>query len=111
MSDQFVSRDKVVSFTYSILDESGEIVEQSDMPISYVHGGKHDLFTKVVEAMDGCVVGDTVEVALTQITVKLDGEILFELLDSSLSSGKIGFFCYAEEGADFDNITVYRRGP
>ena len=50
MSDQFVSRDKVVSFTYSILDESGEIVEQSDMPISYVHGGKHDLFTKVVEA-------------------------------------------------------------
>jgi len=53
----------------------------------------------------------TVEVALTQITVKLDGEILFDLLDSSLSSGRIGFFCYAEEGADFDNITVYRRGP
>ena len=53
----------------------------------------------------------TVEVALTQITVKLDGDILFELLDSSLSSGRIGFFCYAEEGADFDNITVYRRGP
>ena len=65
MSDQFVSRDKVVSFTYSILDESGEIVEQSDMPISYVHGGKHDLFEKVEAAMDGCVVGDTVEVALT----------------------------------------------
>jgi hypothetical protein len=53
----------------------------------------------------------TVEVALTQITVKLDGEILFDLLDSSLSNGRIGFFCYAEQGADFDNITVYRRGP
>jgi len=53
----------------------------------------------------------TVEMALTQITVKLDGEVLFQLLDSSISSGRIGFFCYAEEGADFDNITVYRRGP
>ncbi len=53
----------------------------------------------------------TVEMALTQITVKLDGEKLFELLDASIPSGKIGFFCYAEEGADFDNITVYRRGP
>ncbi len=53
----------------------------------------------------------TVEMALTRITVKLDGEILFELLDSSIPSGQIGFFCYAEEGAEFDNITVYRRGP
>ena len=52
-----------------------------------------------------------VEMALTQITVKLDDEVLFQLLDSSISSGQIGFFCYAEEGADFDNITVYRRGP
>jgi FKBP-type peptidyl-prolyl cis-trans isomerase SlyD len=64
MSDQFVSRDKVVSFTYSIQDESGDTVEQSDMPISYVHGGKHDLFEKVVDEMDGCVVGDTVTVEL-----------------------------------------------
>ena len=64
MSDQFVSKDKVVSFTYSIQDESGETVEQSDMPISYVHGGKHDLFEKVVDEMDGCVVGDTVTVEL-----------------------------------------------
>ena len=65
MQDQFIGKDKVVSFTYSIQDESGEIVEQSDMPISYVHGGKHDLFAKVVDAIEGCVVGDTVEVALT----------------------------------------------
>ena len=28
MQDQFIGKDKVVSFTYSIQDESGEIVEQ-----------------------------------------------------------------------------------
>ncbi len=65
MTGQFVGQDKVVSFTYTIADETGEIIEQSDMPISYVHGGKHDLFDKVEEALEGSVVGDTVDVILT----------------------------------------------
>ena len=65
MTDQFVEKDKVVSFTYSIVDDSGDLLEQSDLPINYVHGGKHDLFDKVVEALDGCVINDTVEVSLT----------------------------------------------
>ena len=65
MSNQFVEQNKVVSFTYSIVDESGELLEQSDLPISYVHGCKHDLFEKVVDELEGCVVDDTVEVPLT----------------------------------------------
>ena len=56
---------KVVTFTYSISDDSGEILEQSDLPISYVHGGKHDLFEKVEEAMDGAAVGDSIDVRLS----------------------------------------------
>jgi FKBP-type peptidyl-prolyl cis-trans isomerase SlyD len=64
MNDQFVGPNKVVSFTYSIQDEAGDVIEQSDIPISYVHGGKHDLFDKVEAAMEGCVVGDTVQVSL-----------------------------------------------
>lgn len=65
MTGQFVENSKVVSFTYSIVDEDGALLEQSDLPISYVHGGKHELFEKVVEELDGCVVDDTVEVALS----------------------------------------------
>ena len=65
MTDQFVEQNKVVSFVYSIVDESGELLEQSDLPISYVHGGKHDLFEKVEQSLDGAVVNDTVEVSLT----------------------------------------------
>ena len=65
MSDQSVSQNKVVSFIYSIVDDSGELLEQSDIPISYVHGGKHDLFEKVEAGLDGCVAGDTIEVSLT----------------------------------------------
>jgi len=65
MADQIVGNNKVVSFTYSIVDASGELLEQSDLPISYVHGGKHDLFDKVVHELDGCVIDDTVDVSLT----------------------------------------------
>ena len=65
MTAQFVENNKVVSFSYSIVDEGGELLEQSDLPISYVHGGKHDLFDKVVQELDGCVIDDTVEVSLS----------------------------------------------
>lgn len=65
MTEQFVEQHKVVSFVYTIVDESGELLEQSDLPISYVHGGKHDLFEKVEQGLDGAVVNDTVEVSLT----------------------------------------------
>ena len=65
MTEQFVEQNKVVSFVYSIVDESGELLEQSDLPISYVHGGKHDLFEKVEQGLDGTVVNDTIEVSLT----------------------------------------------
>ena len=65
MTATTVSNGTVVAFTYSIQDEAGEIVEQSDLPINYVHGGKHDLFEKVEQALDGCVVGDSVRVSLT----------------------------------------------
>lgn len=65
MTEQFIGSGKVVSFTYSIVDEAGEIIEQSDLPISYVHGGQHDLFEKVEEELEGSVVGDTIEVSLT----------------------------------------------
>jgi FKBP-type peptidyl-prolyl cis-trans isomerase SlyD len=65
MTGQFIGPGKVVSFTYSIVDDSGSVIEQSDLPISYVHGGPHDLFEKVEQELDGSIVGDTVEVELT----------------------------------------------
>lgn len=65
MSEHIAGNGKVVTFTYTIYDETGEIIEQSDMPISYVHGGKHDLFEKVERSLEGAIIGDSVEVSLT----------------------------------------------
>jgi FKBP-type peptidyl-prolyl cis-trans isomerase SlyD len=59
-----VSRHKVVAITYSIIDNTGVILEQSDIPVYYVHRGPNDMFPDVEDALDGCELGESVEVVL-----------------------------------------------
>lgn len=63
MSDK-VEAQKVVSFTYQILDEAGAVQELSDLPMSYVHGMDEHVFPEIVEAMEGKKVGDEEKVKL-----------------------------------------------
>jgi FKBP-type peptidyl-prolyl cis-trans isomerase SlyD len=65
MSTAVVTRNKVVSVTYRIVNQAGETVEYRDLPVEYVHGGASDLFPKIEQALDGCRVGDHVQVTLT----------------------------------------------
>jgi FKBP-type peptidyl-prolyl cis-trans isomerase SlyD len=60
-----VKKDKVVSVTYTIVDQQGETFEHTDIPVSYVHGGKSDLFEQIEQALEGKQLGDRVEVKLT----------------------------------------------
>jgi FKBP-type peptidyl-prolyl cis-trans isomerase SlyD len=60
-----VARNKVVSVTYTITDESGDVVEQIDVPVSYLHGREGGLFLKIERALEGKGVGDQVEVSLS----------------------------------------------
>ena len=64
MSEAVVSKHKVVSIVYQIRNEAGDIMEQIDYPVSYVHGGPSDLIQKVESALEGAAVGDSVEVVL-----------------------------------------------
>jgi FKBP-type peptidyl-prolyl cis-trans isomerase SlyD len=62
MTDQRVSRNKVVQFTYTISDDDGNVIEQVDLPVQYVHGGSDmGLIERVERALDGARVGDKVE--------------------------------------------------
>jgi FKBP-type peptidyl-prolyl cis-trans isomerase SlyD len=65
MSEQKVEENKVVSLTYVILDETGAVLEQYDLPISYVHGNNSNMYPKVAEALEGAKVGDEIEVILS----------------------------------------------
>jgi FKBP-type peptidyl-prolyl cis-trans isomerase SlyD len=56
---------KVVYITYSIRDVSGDVLEQSDIPIGYVHGGGGTLLPKVEQALEGAQVGAMIQVTLS----------------------------------------------
>lgn len=65
MSDLKVEKHKVVSFTYSILNEDGSVEEQNDIPTDYVHGSNENIFPAVMsEALEGASVGETKEILL-----------------------------------------------
>ncbi len=65
MSGQQVQAGKVVSLTYSVTDEAGEVVERVDLPVDYVHGRDSGLFEKIEQALQGKGPGDEVAVTLT----------------------------------------------
>ncbi|MCW8853518.1 MAG: FKBP-type peptidyl-prolyl cis-trans isomerase [Gammaproteobacteria bacterium] len=63
MSEQRVSRNKLVQFTYSISDDEGNVIEQVDLPVNYVHGASTmGLIESVERALNGCKEGDRIEV-------------------------------------------------
>ncbi len=64
ISEQVVEKNKVVTFTYIIMDENGSVQEQSDIPMSYLHGGDDRIFPAVMTAMEGHTVGEQVEIVL-----------------------------------------------
>ncbi len=60
-----VGRGMVVSVTYTLHNERGDVFEQSDVPVSYLHGHDSGLFEKVEQNLEGRQAGQTVEVMLT----------------------------------------------
>ena len=65
MTEPTVERGKVISLTYTLHDEKGELFEYSDLPISYLHGSGVDLFDKIEQSIEGHKIGDSLEVILT----------------------------------------------
>lgn len=60
-----IENNKAVSFTYSMTDASGKLLEQSDVPVDYVHGLNSGLLPKVEQTLAGKQVGDKVEITIT----------------------------------------------
>lgn len=64
MSGMRVSAGKVVYFTYSFSDVHGNLIEQIDMPVNYVHGGASGLIPGLERAFEGLEKGSRVDVTL-----------------------------------------------
>jgi len=59
-----ISKNKVATITYVISGEDGNMIEQNDVPVSYVHGVGSDLLSALENALDGHKVGDVIELTL-----------------------------------------------
>ena len=59
-----ISKNKVATITYVISGEDGNMIEQNDVPVGYVHGVGSDLLPALENALDGHKVGDVVEVTI-----------------------------------------------
>lgn len=59
-----VSKNSVVTLNFELSDSSGKLLEKSEQPISYLHGGYDGIFPLVEEALEGVAVGSSIEVTL-----------------------------------------------
>ena len=59
-----VGKNTVVALTYELSDTDGNVVEKTDGPIEYLHGGYDGIFPLVEQALAGKAAGDSCRVRL-----------------------------------------------
>ena len=59
-----IGRDTVVELSYELTDADGKLIERTEDPIEYLHGGYDGIFPLVEQALAGKSVGDSCRVRL-----------------------------------------------
>lgn len=106
-----VTKGTVVSLRYELSDINGTLLEKTDEPISYLHGGYDGIFPTVEEALHGKSVGE--KFAVTMEPDDAFGEYDHDLVrvePRSLFPAEIAVGMQFEggaEGADEDDYALY----
>jgi FKBP-type peptidyl-prolyl cis-trans isomerase SlyD len=72
-----VAKDTVVTLTYELFDAEDKLIERSDEPVTYLHGGYMGIFPRVEEALEGRQAGD-------RCSVRMEPEDAFGEYDAEL---------------------------
>jgi FKBP-type peptidyl-prolyl cis-trans isomerase SlyD len=59
-----IGKDTVVGLSYELLDADGKVIEKTDEPFEYLHGGYRGIFPLVEKALAGKQTGDSCQVRL-----------------------------------------------
>ena len=59
-----IAKNTVVSLTYELFDTDGKLIEKTDGPIDYLHGGYQGIFPLVEQALAGKAAGESCRVRL-----------------------------------------------
>lgn len=60
-----IVKDAVVTIHYQMFDSEGKLLDKTEEPIAYLHGGYDNILPMVEEALHGKTVGDSVEVVMS----------------------------------------------
>lgn len=60
-----IQKNSVVSLHYEMFDANDQLLDKTEQPIVYLHGGYDGIFPLVEEALHGKAVGDVVDVVLS----------------------------------------------
>lgn len=59
-----IAKNTVVTLMFELMDAQGNLIEKTEEPIAYLHGGFDGIFPLVEQALDGKKAGDSCEVRL-----------------------------------------------
>ena len=59
-----IAKNTVVSLSYELTDSEGKVLEKSEQPVSYLHGGYDGIFPTVEEKLHGKAAGDALSLTL-----------------------------------------------
>jgi FKBP-type peptidyl-prolyl cis-trans isomerase SlyD len=59
-----IAKNTVVAVAYTLSDTQGNMIEESDEPMVYLHGGYHGTFPKIEEVLDGQETGYETQIQL-----------------------------------------------
>ena len=62
-----IGKDTVVTLTYIVRDLDGRMLEESDEPVSYLHGGYDNIFPAVEAALEGKAAGEGADLKLQPV--------------------------------------------
>jgi len=79
-----IQKNAMVSIELTLSDENGNVIEENDEELLYLHGGYGHLFPKLEESLEGKVIGESFKVMLTPS--EAFGEIREELISQELLS-------------------------
>ena len=88
-----IGKDSVVTMTYKVINAQGKILDQSQEPTAYLHGGYDNTWPKIAEALDGQEVGFTTQLSLSAVDAfgEFDAALLKTIPKSEFPPGvKVG---------------------
>ena len=105
-----IKKDTVVTLHYEMFDANNQLIDKTEEPIAYLHGGYDGIFPLVEEALHGKAVGEEVDVTLSPDDAfgEQDPELVrLEPLSVFPVEAEVGMMFESDDPATGDTL-VYR---